>query len=106
MKILFFLMLAACVLESQVEGIGGQIVRKTTCKKLVDKKQIPARNIQSYKVLNNSTKEVILTLKDGRKSCEDPNLDWVKKVMAQVDKREKQKKRRGSKKLRNKSKKN
>ncbi|XP_069069622.1 lymphotactin-like isoform X2 [Pleurodeles waltl] len=106
MKILVLLMLGACVLDGQAEGIGGQVVQKITCKKLVGIQKIAAGRIQSYKVQTNPIAAVILTLKKGKKSCVDPNLDWVKKVMMKVDKAERQKNRGGSTKPRNKSKKN
>ncbi|XP_069474100.1 cytokine SCM-1 beta-like isoform X2 [Ambystoma mexicanum] len=100
MKILFVLVLGACVLDNLAAGNGGQVVQRTECKKMASTLKHPATLFLSYKLQTRPIKAVLLTTKGGKKTCVDPKLDWVKSVMAHVDKQEQQKQREDWKRIR------
>ncbi|XP_077617880.1 lymphotactin-like [Crocuta crocuta] len=86
MRPLFLALLGICFLtEFVVEGVGSEVLDKSICVSLTTKK-LPIKNIKTYTIREGSMRAVIFITRRGLKVCADPQADWVKKAVENVDK--------------------
>ncbi|XP_046933003.1 cytokine SCM-1 beta isoform X1 [Lynx rufus] len=86
MRPLVLALLAICFLtEFMAEGVGSEVLERSICVSLTTKK-LPVKNIKTYTIKEGSMKAVIFITRRGLKVCADPQAEWVKKAVENVDK--------------------
>ncbi|XP_040307573.1 cytokine SCM-1 beta [Herpailurus yagouaroundi] len=86
MRPLVLALLAICFLTKfMAEGVGSEVLERSICVSLTTKK-LPVKNIKTYTIKEGSMKAVIFITRRGLKVCADPQAEWVKKAVENVDK--------------------
>ncbi|XP_040119500.1 lymphotactin-like [Oryx dammah] len=87
MKLLILICLVICSLTAYtVEGVGTEVLEKNICVSLTTRR-LPVKNIKTYTIKEGSMKAVIFITRRGFKICADPAVDWVKKAVQRIDRK-------------------
>ncbi|XP_075056611.1 C-C motif chemokine 12-like [Mixophyes fleayi] len=82
------ILLGLVLLPSLSQGLGIIAVDKKTCLKL-QKTEVPVSRLKSYIQKTIPIEAVLFETKQNKELCADPTMDWVKRAIAELDKRAK-----------------
>ncbi|XP_008057723.1 lymphotactin-like [Carlito syrichta] len=85
MRLLILACLGICCLTAYVvEGVGSEVPDKSICVSLTTQR-LPVNRIKTYTIKEGSMKAVIFITRRGLKVCADPQVNWVKEAVKNID---------------------
>ncbi|KAM4695567.1 lymphotactin-like [Discoglossus pictus] len=87
LQLVLLICLGVVLLSTTSHGVELGVVSKLTCLNLDIKRPIPVQRLMSYFKQKMPIEAILFTTKKNLKICADPELDWVKQAIDNLDKR-------------------